>query len=98
VAGKTDSPTYNYEEFGLFDRRKETPNSAWITLRYLAEARGTLKQSPSNERWSNTEKHMQELRAHLRKHFGLQDDPLPFVKGIGYQAKFKINCSPSYQT
>jgi hypothetical protein len=98
VAGKSDSPTYNYEEFGLFDRRNRRPNLAWITLRLLAEDRGTLKQSPSGQRWSDIEKRMQELRAHLRKHFGLQDDPLPFVNGIGYRAEFKINCSPSYQT
>jgi hypothetical protein len=98
VVGKSDNPTYNYEEFGLFDRRNRRPNLAWITLRSLAEGRGTMKQSPSAQRWSDIEKRMQELRAHLRKHFGLQDDPLPFVNGIGYRAKFKINCLSSYQT
>src|SRR2546426_9867656 len=39
-----------------------------------------------------------EIRKVLQKHFRLSADPIPFVEGTGYQARFKISCGPSFHT
>jgi hypothetical protein len=98
VAGKSERPSFNYEDFGLSDRRNGMPNKAWNTLRSLAVNRGILKQPIAGQTWAAVEKHIQELRAHLRTHFSLKGDPLPFESGKGYRAEFKIRCLPSFET
>jgi hypothetical protein len=45
------------------------------------------------------EKRVGEIRARLRHLFGIEGDPLPFVRAgdwFGYQALFKIECADSY--
>src|ERR1019366_3981029 len=54
-------------------------------LQRLANGRRLRKEYRKYERYS-------------RKHFGVSADPLPFVEGTGYQALFKISCSPSFHT
>lgn len=44
------------------------------------------------------EKRIQEIRRMLRNRFGIDDDPLPLIPGVGYQARFKIGCSRSFDT
>lgn len=42
---------------------------------------------------------MKEIRQHLRALFGLEGDPLPFLRDgdwFGYRAKFQICCAESY--
>jgi hypothetical protein len=93
--------TLNYEELGFADRRsrdKKKPNSAWLMLRQLAEAGGIIHASETHGDWTIVEKRMQEVRKALRRQFGISEDPVPFVNGIGYQAQFVIGCSPSYET
>jgi hypothetical protein len=34
----------------------------------------------------------------LRDRCGMTDDPLPFEEGIGYQARFRISCAPSFES
>jgi hypothetical protein len=87
--------TLNYSEMGFEDHRKKTPKAAWKTLQELAESKGTIR---TGSNWSKVEKRMQEIRKVFREHFGLSDDPLPFVRGTGYRARSKIGCGPSYQT
>jgi hypothetical protein len=43
------------------------------------------------------EKRVQEIRKALRRNFDLTEDPIPFVKGTGYQTRFKIGCAESYK-
>ena len=94
----SDIDTRNYAEFGFGDARNGKPNRAWLTLRYLAERGGTISHAGTGKGWVVVEKRIQEIRGVLRKHFDISIDPLPFVKGGGYQARFRISCSPSFKT
>ena len=93
------SETRNYAEFGFADGRSKKANQAWETLRVLATEGGTIRDGARMSRtWPKVEKRMQEIRKVLRKHFRISTDPIPFVEGTGYQARFKIGCSPSFHT
>ena len=90
------SETRNYAEFGFADRRNESPNQAWKMLRVLA-AEGVIRNSKeAGLTWPKVEKQIQEIRKVLRKHFGISADPVPFVKGLGYKACFKIALARSF--
>jgi hypothetical protein len=90
------SETRNYAELGFEDGRSKLPNLAWLMLRTLATAGGVVPRAADGQDWTAVEKRMQELRKVFWHHFQLSADPLPFVEGIGYQARFKISCAPSY--
>ena len=93
----TDTKPYNYAEFGFADSRNGKPNQAWLTLRDLAENRGMIKFAERGTvLWPKVEKRIQEIRKALRNHFGITSDPFLFKEGIGYQARFKIGLSPSF--
>jgi hypothetical protein len=94
----TCSETRNYSELGFEDGRSKGPNRAWRMLRLLAEANGTIPRALDGQDWTAVEKRMQELRKSFAHHFQMSEDPLPFVEGIGYQARFKISCAPSYNS
>jgi hypothetical protein len=89
--------TRNYAELGFEDGRNHKPNLAWETLRSLAEQDGTFEVSTTST-WAKVERRMQEIRRVLQKHFAISADPLPFVRGNGYQARFRIHCAPSFKT
>jgi len=91
--------TRNYAEFGFQDGRNQNPNRAWETLRRLAELRGVIRDGTEGRLpWPKVEKRVQEIRKVFREHFGISSDPVPFVEGTGYQARFKIGCGISYRT
>lgn len=90
--------TRNYTEFGFEDGRTKKPDRAWVTLRELAKLGGTIRQATDSRGWDIVEKRMQEIRNVFRNCFSLSDDPLPFVKGTGYRARFKISCAPSFDS
>ena len=99
----TNTEARNYGELGFADRRakrgKPKPNQAWVTLRAMAEQNGIIGDGAKTGRdWPKVEKRMQEIRRALRNHFGITADPIPFVERTGYQACFKIGCSPSFRT
>ena len=99
IRNGTDTETRNYGELGFADRRSEKPKLAWVTLRTLAEQRGIIRDAgKTGGDWPKVEKRIQEIRKVLRKHFSITADPIPFVEGTGYQACFKIGCSPSFHT
>ena len=99
IRNGTNSETRNYAEFGFADGRSKKANQAWETLRALAEEGGTIRDGAKISRtWPKVEKRMQEIRKVLRKHFRISADPIPFVEGTGYQARFKIGCRPSFHT
>jgi hypothetical protein len=97
IAGE-HTETRNYAEFGFEDRRSKAPNLAWVTLRSLAEAGGTIRRPNNGQDWPSVEKRMQEIRRIFRNHFKIDDDPLPFIEGAGYRARFKISCAPSFNS
>jgi hypothetical protein len=91
--------TRNYADFGFADGRSRKPNRAWQALYVLAAKRGIIRDpAKTGEKWPGVEKRMQEIRKILRKQFGISADPIPFVEGTGYQARFKIGCGPSFHT
>ena len=96
--GKTHE-TRNYAEFGFQDNKSKNPNRAWETLRRLAELRGIIRDgTQAGLPWPKLEKRVQEIRRVFRKHFSICSDPLPFVKGSGFHARFKISCGPSFRS
>ena len=92
--------TRNYGELvGFADRRNGKPNQAWVMLRAMAEAKGLIRDAAKAGRdWPRVEKRMQEIRKALREHFAIPADPVPYIEGAGYQARFKIGCAPSFHT
>jgi hypothetical protein len=99
IKNGTPAETLNYAEMGFEDRRTGKPNQAWMMLRTLAEERGIISdKAKTGKDWLRVAKRMEEIRKALRKHFGRSDDPVPFVEGAGYQAVFKIDCAPSFNT
>jgi len=65
----------------------------------LAAESGIIRDAAkTGGKWPDVEKRIQEIRKVLRKHFQISADPIPFVEGTGYQARFKISCSPSFHT
>ena len=96
--GKTHE-TRNYAEFGFQDNKSKNPNRAWETLRRLAELRGIIRDgTQACLPWPKLEKRVQEIRRVFRKHFSISSDPLPFIKGTGFHARFKISCGPSFRS
>jgi hypothetical protein len=92
-------PTLNYAEFGFQDNRTENPNGAWKALIRFAEQDGLIKDgAQANLPWKKFEKRVQEIRYVFRKHFGIPSDPIPYVEGIGYRARFKIRCGRSFHS
>lgn len=91
------SEVRTYEEMGFRDGRTGNPNSAWLTLRILAENGGLLRDATTaGAKWSSVEKRIQAIRKTLRDLYGFEGDPLPILKGIGYRARFMISCSRAY--
>jgi hypothetical protein len=81
------------------DTRTKNPTKAWETLSKLAQTRGVIRNgTEAGLPWPKVEKRVQEIRRVLRKHFGVSSDPLPFVEGLGYKARFKISRGPSFRT
>jgi hypothetical protein len=90
--------TRNYAEMGFRDRRNGKPNAAWALFKVLGLEGGVIALPNDRQRWAQMEKRIQELRKVLRSQFGLGTDPLPHIKGTGYQALFKISSARSYET
>ena len=93
--------TRNYGEFGFADRRAKQGarkhKQAWATLRAMAVQNGIVQDGAKmGADWSKVEKRIQEIRRVLRRRFGIAADPVPFIAGTGYRARFKISCGPSF--
>jgi hypothetical protein len=83
---------------GMANKRNGKPKLAWETLHALARNNGLIERSPEGiHHWTTLEKRMQEIRAWLRKRFGISSDPIPYVRKTGYRAQFKISCARSYK-
>ena len=95
--GATEPETYNYGEFGFEDRRSGKPNLAWIMLRELSKEGGTRPQPPAGKTRAKEQKRIEEIREHLKNHFKIDTDPIPF-NGSEYKTSFKIGRKPSFDT
>jgi hypothetical protein len=90
--------THDFGRLGMAHQRSGKPKRAWQMLHALAASKGILKHTTASEpAWKTVEKRMQELRTWLRERFGISADPLPYTKGVGYRAEFKISFAPSYR-
>jgi hypothetical protein len=89
--------TCNYAELGFEDGRKGTPRRAWTILQLMAKSEGKVKYV-GDTTWPAVEKRVQEIRRILRGYFGISDDPIPYVEGHGYSARFKIDRRRSYNS
>ncbi len=86
----------NYAEMGFEDRRGGRPNRQWAVLQTLACLSGTIPDDARNgKQWEAIAKSIERTRKLLHKHFRLSGDPLPYSKGVGYQARFKIHPPPT---
>ena len=99
---KAGDRTYsmNYAEMGFADDRSKNANKAWLMLLALARQRGVIRTGAEadGQPWPKVERRMQEIRKVLRQHFRISADPLPFTPGTGYQTRFRIGVSPSFET
>lgn len=86
-----------YEEMGFSDRRTSNPNLAWRMLCKMAENRGMLRDpQTAGASWTSVEKCIQTIRKKLRDRYGIEGDPVPYVEGTGYQARFVLSHSRGY--
>ena len=88
--------TQTYRDLGLQDARSKEakPAGAWLTLIRLVRSNGVVAR---DAKWGKVEKQIQRLRQVLREYARRQHwddlvvaDPLPFEKGRGYQAAFRV--------
>lgn len=98
ISDGAQNKNLTYVDFNLDDGRTGKPNQAWALLRMMAEQKGVIKSTESGKPlpWEKVEKSVQKIRKTLQNYFSIKADPLPFVPGTGYHARFKISCGPSY--
>ena len=91
----------DFDELGLGDARGRTgkkPKRAWQMLLLFAKKRGLVPVSRGAGK-AVMEKRVQELRAKLRSYVRSKgfaelaggDDPIPFIRGQGYETQFKVS-------
>jgi hypothetical protein len=98
VSGSGPMEPLNYAEFGCQDRRTKRCNVVWSVFCQLAQENGIINRPKKPGDWRIVEKAMQRLRRILRHRFEISDDPVPYIKNVGYKARFKISCSRSFDT
>jgi len=97
TAGQTNA-NHEFGALGMAHKRSGKPTLAWGALHALAVKNGVIDHATEKiPDWTTVEKRMQEIRAWLRKRYGISSDPVPYVRGTGYRTRFKINRAPSYQ-
>jgi len=91
--------TRNYAEMGFQDRRTGKQNLLWTILQALARLEGTIPiDARSGQEWLAVEKRIGRMKKVLQKLFGMSDDPVPLIEGIGYRARFKIRAALASKT
>ncbi len=99
---RTGKPDLNWETFRLLAQSAGTIRSGLDGPRAKKQRQGThgaeVVVEVQGRKWKNLEKRIQRIRKVLRKRFKISADPIPYVKGTGYQTSFKIGCNQSFQT
>jgi hypothetical protein len=89
--------TCNYAEMGFADRRSGKPSKSWALLLLLAQHEGIIPTTGRGaQQWAAIEQQIARTKKLLKNFFGISDDPLPLVKGVGYRLRCKIECAPSF--
>ncbi len=84
----------DYAAMGFEDIRTGNPIKAWAVLRLLgwSQASGnSINKVLMGADWEVAKKHIQTIRRKVRTVFGLPGDPVPFVRGRGFRARFRIS-------
>ena len=81
----------NYTQMGMANRKNGDPTKRWKLLERFAESRGEIDWHSSHAAL-NVKKQKQELSKRLREFFGLDGDPIEWVKDTRgyYRCKFRI--------
>jgi len=99
IWGGNQTEICNYSELGFEDGRMGKPRRAWTMLQVLAASGGSITDTRETRgTWPMVEKRMQEIRKMLRQYFKIAPDPVPFVHGREYRARFKVVVRPSYES
>jgi hypothetical protein len=99
ISSNGNLATHNYAEMGFEDGRRGTARLAWQTLQLLAQNGGDIPlESIQPRERTKVEKRVEEIRRNLRKHFSIEQDPVPFSRGIGYKTAFRVVWSRSADT
>lgn len=89
VAGKSE--TFNFETFGCQDTRTGKPSLLWGVLLTMAGQGGVVRdEARYGKEWIAIQKKVERVRKILQARFRRTDDPIPYVHGIGYRARFLI--------
>jgi hypothetical protein len=108
-SGKENKAWDMMRELAKREGRYGTKNTGANTARHSRQHPSAVNEKQHREQvdkwstsekqpWTRIEKRMQEIRKTLQKHFGIAGDPVPYVDGTGYVARFKIRCGPSFLT
>lgn len=93
IRGKLGQPM-SFATFGFEDQRGASgrPVLAWSMLRTLAKENGSIKQpAVASPDFARVQKWIQDLRKRLRRHFGIEGDPIPYDKEEKiYRAQFTV--------
>lgn len=82
IRGKLGQPM-SFASLGFEDQRGASgrPVLAWSMLRTLAQNRGSIEQAVvASPEFTRVQKSIQDLRKRLRRHFGIEGDPIPYDK------------------
>ena len=87
--GRTKA-TYTYQDMGMVDRRKLTPDAQWALLYNFAEEMGIFTWSSHHADHRN-KKRKERLATKLKNFFGIQGEPFYYQKDDGgWEAVFNI--------
>jgi hypothetical protein len=92
--------TRNYAEMGFEDhrignQRTGNPTRAWLVLRAFATNEGRFPTTLGVREWRLIYKRVQEIKARLKERYECRGNPIPFVRGVGYVARFRVTVAPS---
>jgi hypothetical protein len=89
----------NYVEMDFEDRRKKTPNLAWVLLREFAKQGGAIEK-PEQTRmrsWSAVEKGVQHINRRLQALFGIFGNPIQYSRlDRSYRTRFHSEFPRAY--
>ena len=91
VQVKSEHKVCNYTQMGMANRKNGDPTKQWTLLERFADSRGEIDWHSSHAAL-NVKKQKQELSKRLREFFGIEDDPIEWVKDTRgyYRCKFTI--------
>ena len=89
---KSEHRVCNYTQMGMANRKNGDPTDQWDLLERFANSHGQIDWH-SKYAALKLKKQKQELSKQLREFFGIEDDPIEWVKDTPshYRCKFRIS-------